>query len=263
MLAVRSLKFNFGVNPILRDIDFNCNEGEVVGIVGASGSGKTTLLNLICGLLRLQFGEILINGNTPVHAARSQQIGYVFQTPSLFPWLNIQDNTTLPLRLRKGNFISNLVERFLKRESDDIDEEHVTEKALRQSHILEAAKKFPADLSGGMQTRSAIARTIVYRPRLLLLDEPFSSLDDIVKERLYTELQEVIREIRCSTVLVTHDLAEAVYLCDRVYVLKKQGDEAATFVNCEMVNLPRPRTSELYGHPAFLKARLSIREGLV
>lgn len=261
MLEVRGLNFSFGTEKVLEDINLTCSSGEVIGIVGGSGTGKSTILNLISGLLQPTAGSIDFDGKSPAQLIRSQGIGYMFQEPCLLPWLNIRENVGLPLRIRDANYLSSVVRRFIYRKSRVREYSAPITKALKQSHLA-GGQKYPSELSGGMRTRAAIARTIVYEPRLLLLDEPFGGLDDLVKERLYTELQEIISTINCATLLVTHDLNEATFLCDRVYVLKRRHGRS-TIAQPEVIDLPRPRTESVLSDPTFHQVRSRIREGLL
>ena len=276
MISVKSVTFSFGEKPVLNDINLFCGRGEIIGIAGRSGSGKSTLLNLLCGYIPVQAGVIQIDETTPRDAVRNKKVSYVFQNPTLLPWQKIKDNTLLPLRLGKKNYsplrlkkkksiFSLLKEFILKRHREKIGQLSAAERAMKLSHITEAAHLFPDELSGGMQTRASIARSLVYDPSVLLLDEPFSALDDIVKEQIYGDLQKVLKTLNSATVLVTHNLAEAVLLCDRVYVLNSVHQDSSsgnTITHCEVISLNRPRTLDLLEKPEFLLALKTIREKL-
>jgi NitT/TauT family transport system ATP-binding protein len=249
MLAVRNVSYRYGDQAVLADIELSCNAGETVGIVGASGSGKTTLLNLIAGSLVSDRGSIEIDHLPPSEAVRQQRIGYIFQTPALMSWLTVRQNVELPMQLRATR----------KRSTATAE----VDAALAVAHIADAAEKFPHQLSGGMQTRASIARAIVYRPALLLADEPFSALDDLVKESLYRDLQAVAEHTGAAVVLVTHNLSEAALLCDRVYVLGRGRHEfASCILHCEEIALPRPRTPGMMEDQRYLTARRRVREAL-
>jgi NitT/TauT family transport system ATP-binding protein len=255
MLSVKNISFAFDNQSVLERINIECGAAETVGIVGQSGSGKTTLLNLIAGYIPWDGGAITVDGVPPVAAAREQKIGYIFQTPTLMPWLTVRQNVELPLRIRSAQR-QNSNTRFPS-------EVQKVEDAMTSAHIAHAANKFPHELSGGMQTRASIARAIVYQPILLLADEPLSALDDVVKESLYQDFQEITAERRTATVLVTHNLTDAILLCDRVYVLgNKDEGTPSTVVHCEQINLARPRTPEVLSDDDFLIARRRLREAL-
>lgn len=248
-LKVHDLSFSFGDRPLLSHIGLHCGAGETIGIVGASGSGKTTLLNLIAGTLRSEQGAIEIDDLAPSEAVRRQRIGYIFQTPALMSWLTVRQNVELPLHLHTSRMRSTA--------AAEVDA------ALAIAQIADAADKFPFELSGGMQTRASIARAIVYRPKLLLADEPFAALDDLVKESLYRDLQAATKLSEAGVVLVTHNLSEAALLCDRVYVLARDSDKSVSRIrHCEMIALPRPRIPGMMDDERFLTARRRIREAL-
>lgn len=242
MLTIDTLSFSFSTRRVLADITLHCNAGQTIGIVGRSGIGKTTLLNCICGYLNDYSGSVTVAGLPPREAARAQKIGFVFQSPTLVPWLTVRENVCLPLLLQNGR-------------ADNAS--HIDE-AMRNARIIAAQHLRPHQLSGGMQTRAAIARSIVYRPSLLLLDEPFTGLDDVVKEELFTDLQTRWLASATASVLVSHDLSEVTRLCDRVYVLKADDDGTCRIVHCEEVPLGKPRNVETFDNPAFLASRKQI-----
>lgn len=252
MLRIEHLSFWFGPRQILADISIDCGSGEIIGIVGRSGIGKTTLLNVAAGILPCQSGTVLVNRTAPRIARSSQKIGYLFQSPTLLPWLTCEQNVALPLQLRRNSS----------------DGQHRTQAAVRaaleRAQIAEARCKYPHELSGGMQTRAALARALVYEPGLLLMDEPFNGLDDLVKEKLCRDLQNVLADSHTASVLVTHNLSEAVLLCDRVYVLGTETPEGACRVlRCERIPFSRPRDTALLNEPEFAAARKRVREALV
>jgi NitT/TauT family transport system ATP-binding protein len=225
----------YGSRRILSDISLSVKPGEVVALVGPSGIGKSTLLNLLCGAVAPEQGIVRIFGLLPPTAARQQRIGYLFQSPTLLPWRTAFENVMLPLELRGLGH----VEAAPKARA-----------AMRQAKIEAAANLFPHRLSGGMQTRVAIARTLVYQPSLLLLDEPFSALDDAIKGQLYVELQEVLAELRPAIVMITHNLIEALILSDKIYVLGKTSeDKAASIRKALEVAEPRPRSFDIMSQP--------------
>jgi NitT/TauT family transport system ATP-binding protein len=252
VLCIDHLSFSYGARAILEDISLHCEPGEVVGIIGRSGVGKSTLLNVAAGVLTCQSGSVSVAGISAKEASRHQQIGYLFQRPTLLPWLTTEENVALPLKLHRkmnGHERSDLISRV-----------HA---ALSQAHIIEAANKYPHELSGGMQTRAAIARALAYQPALLLMDEPFGALDDLMKEVLYQDFQELFANSNIASILVTHDLSEAVLLCDRVYALGVAAPGGPScLLHCELISFKRPRTVGLLGDPEFAVARARLREAL-
>jgi len=247
MLLLDNVSFSFPKRPVLADFTLHCNAGETIGFVGKSGVGKTTLLNLISGYLVGFSGRILIGGEEPREAARKQKIGFIFQSPALIPWLTVKQNVSLPLELhdkRNGGL-----------------ENHV-EAAMQSARIHHAESLLPHQLSGGMQTRAAIARMIAYHPNVRLMDEPFAGLDDVIKEEIFMELQMHWFESEAANVLVSHDLSEVTRLCDRVYVLKASEGGVCRIVHCEQISLKKPRGIEVLEDTQFLNARMRIWQQL-
>lgn len=201
---------------VLKDIEFTVNSGEFVAIIGPSGCGKTTLLNIISGLEPCTSNSVLINGNSS-GAESVCNIGYIFQQPRLMPWLTVRQNLTLVA----NDACSEKIERLLK----DVG-------------LGGKGGYYPRQLSGGMQRRVSIARAFLIKPDLLLLDEPFNSLDAPTAARLRLLLIEFRRQQNSSAVYVTHDLSEAIYLADRIIFL---GAPPSTIVHQVTVDLPRPR----------------------
>ena len=205
----------------LDGMDLSVTAGEFVSIVGASGSGKSTLLDLIAGFTRPTSGSVAVGGK-PVRAPGPDRV-VVFQDHAVFPWFTALDNVAYGLR-RQG------VRRRPARQQ--------AEQALSQVGLGEFAHAYPARLSGGMRQRVALARALVLRPRILLLDEPFASLDAITRARLQDELTALWQQCRWTVLFVTHILAEAVYLADRVVVLDRPP---VGLRGQERIRLARPR----------------------
>jgi NitT/TauT family transport system ATP-binding protein len=212
----------------LRDVSFDVADGSIVAIVGPNGSGKSTLLRLIGGLLDPDRGEVTI-GDRPVEGA-DRRVGIVFQEPRLLPWRDVLDNVALPLELAG--------ESRLAREGR-------ARELLGLVGLVGFERARPHQLSGGMRQRAALARALVREPGVLLLDEPFSALDALTRERLDVELLRLWERTGTTIVLVTHDIAEAVFLADRVLVLTARPGHVAADI---AVELPRPR------HPSGLDA---------
>jgi NitT/TauT family transport system ATP-binding protein len=248
-VAVQSLGIAFGAEEVLADITLKCGAGEVVGIVGRSGVGKSTILNAIAGILHPSAGTVLIDGEHPDTAARQQRIGYVFQHPSLFPWRTAAENVRLPL--------------LFDRTKTKVDANALVEQAMSFARIREAGDKFPFQLSGGMQTRVALARAIVCAPSTLLLDEPFSALDDLYREELYQAIQESLAVMQPAVILVTHNLFEAITLCDIIHVLKQdRSGGPSRFVGSFEILLGRPRLPEIIASDRFQKIWTELRGNL-
>jgi len=251
MLSMNAVSFAYGQVPTLSDISMHCEAGEIVAVVGRSGVGKTTLLNLVAGYLTPDSGMVEIDGASPSKTKMlSGSVGFVFQQPTLIPWLTTERNVALPLELQKRSHMN----------SEQINK--LSREAMKRARIEYAASLYPFELSGGMQTRAAIARALVTSPTLFLLDEPFSSLDDMVKEELYTDLQNGLQDTQTASVLVTHDLSEAIRLSDRVHVLTEDESGAGTFSHCEEISLEKPRGPDVFLSPELHLSRKAIMEAL-
>jgi NitT/TauT family transport system ATP-binding protein len=207
-----------GETPALSDITFNVNTGEFVAIVGPSGCGKSTLLNLLAGLLTPDSGSILLNGAMLDHKNR-RQIGYMLQQDQLLEWRSIQKNILLGLEIRH--------------ELTPQTKAYATD-LLSQYGLEKFADAKPSQLSGGMRQRAALVRTLVLKPELLLLDEPFSALDYQTRLTVANDIGTIIRKEKKTAILVTHDLAEAVSLGDRILILSKRPGQIKRIVPIEM-----------------------------
>lgn len=183
----------------VRDITFDLNEGDFIGIVGPSGCGKSTILNIICGLDEKTRGEVIKKDNI--------KIGYMLQEDALFPWLTIFDNATLGLKISKNLTIQN--------------KKYVLN-LLRKYDLIDFKDKYPNELSGGMKQRLALIRTLAMKPDILLLDEPFSALDYQTRLSVSDDVYNIIKEEKKSVIIVTHDLSEAISLCSKIIVLSKR-----------------------------------------
>jgi NitT/TauT family transport system ATP-binding protein len=241
-----SLTFETADGPVfaLSEIDLTVNEGDFVSLIGPSGCGKTTLLRLIADLEKSSSGMMTVNGMSPEHARLKRAYGYVFQAPALYPWRTIERNVSLPLEIM----------RFA-----------ADERRRRIAHNLELVnlkgfeKKFPWQLSGGMQQRVSIARALAFDPKLLLMDEPFGALDEIVRDKLNQQLLELWERTRKTVVFVTHSILEAVFLSTRIVVMSPRPGRVIDVINCDF---PRDRTLEIRETPEFLKIAQRVRAGL-
>jgi NitT/TauT family transport system ATP-binding protein len=230
--------------PALCDINLSIQNGEFIAIVGPSGCGKSTLLNLIAGLLRPSEGRISIEGATVTQALRRRLLGLVFQDPVLLPWRDTISNIQLPLELSG----------LLHEKRDQIQ-------TLINLVMLEGFEhSYPRELSGGMRSRVAIARALVLSPNILLMDEPFGSLDEITAHNLNIELLRIWWEKRPTIVFVTHSISQAVFMADRVIVLSTRPGHVVAEVE---IDLPRPRTSETLAQQRFVELNTKVRQGLI
>ncbi|MBV9862246.1 MAG: ABC transporter ATP-binding protein [Alphaproteobacteria bacterium] len=222
-LVVEGLSHRFGALTVLDDIGLRAGPGEIVAVVGPSGCGKSTLLGLIGGLLRPQCGQIRREGAPPVDSLNP--FTFVFQDFALLPWRTVARNVALPLEhhpLRPAERAAMVVD------------------ALRRTGLDEFAEAYPKQLSGGMRQRVGIARALVVRPAMLLMDEPFSALDGQTRELLIDDFLALWRETRLSAIYVTHNLDEAVRVADRVLVMTRRPGRFKAEIHITMPQLQRP-----------------------
>ncbi|MEX6494283.1 ABC transporter ATP-binding protein [Fusobacterium animalis] len=215
ILEVKNLSYSFGNNPILKDINIHVNENEIVAIVGSSGVGKSTLFNLIAGVLKKQIGEITINGSNDYIG----KVAYMLQKDLLFEHKTIINNVILPLIIAKVNKKKALEE---------------GNKILKQFNLDKYANKYPQQLSGGMRQRVALIRTYMFKRKIFLLDEAFSALDAITKKELHKWYLDLKKEFYLTTLLITHDIEEAVFLSDRIYILGNKPGEIIGEIKIEI-----------------------------
>jgi NitT/TauT family transport system ATP-binding protein len=246
VLTVRNLSAVFsdqnGGLRALEDISFAVCPEEFICVLGPSGSGKTTLLRTLAGLLPPTTGEIFFNGEQL--SGPRPGVGFVFQKPSLMPWRTVQQNITLPLEIQN---IPLSVCQERARKLIDLVGLQGFEQAL------------PRDLSGGMAQRVAIARALVHDPAVLLMDEPFGSLDALTRERMGVELLRIWQARRKTVVMVTHSISEALLLADRVLVLSQRPGRLRLDL---AIDLPRPRTEEMRYIPEFWELARNLRQAI-
>jgi NitT/TauT family transport system ATP-binding protein len=230
-LAVEGLTKRFATLTALEDVSFAVRKGEFVAVIGPSGCGKSTLFNIIGGLIGDYTGRVLVDGHAIVGS--HQEIGMVFQEESTFPWRTTLDNVAFPLEVAG------------------------VKKAERVARARDLIKlvgldgfelRYPAELSGGMRQRTALARTLAFERKILLMDEPFAALDEQTRLLLGDKLLQIQQSLHQTTLLITHNIAEAVQLADRVVVMTFRPGRVKRIFE---IDLPRPRNSEIVGSAAF------------
>lgn len=241
-----SVIFNPADQPVvaLSDVNLTVEQGDFVSLIGPSGCGKTTLLRAIADLAPITTGTLTVNDMTPSAARAARAYGYVFQAPALFPWRNIICNVTLPLELTGMGKAERMARAM----------ENLTLLGLK-----EFGRKFPWQLSGGMQQRVSIARALSFKPELLLMDEPFGALDEITRDNLNQHLHELWAKTGLSAVFVTHSIPEAVFLSTRIVVMSARPGRVLRVIES---HLPRHRTLDLRESPAFIAIAHEVREAL-
>ncbi len=221
----------FGNNTLaVSDMSLTINEGEFITFLGPSGCGKSTALKMIAGLLPVTAGTITI---APPQGKTEQDLGFVFQEPTLMPWATVFDNVFLPLRLAGIN---------RNQATPRVD------KALADVGLTKFAKSYPRELSGGMKMRVSIARAMVTKPRILLMDEPFAALDEMTRSKLNNDVMRLANELGLTVVFVTHSVFESVYLSTRVIVMAARPGRVADDL---AVTVPWPRNDEWRISPDF------------
>jgi NitT/TauT family transport system ATP-binding protein len=228
----------------LSDVDLTVQKGDFVSLIGPSGCGKTTLLRAIADLAPLSSGKLSINGMTPDEARRNRAYGYVFQAPALFPWRNVIKNVTLPLELTG---------------MPKADRETRAAENLHLLGLKDFARKYPWQLSGGMQQRVSIARALSFKPSLLLMDEPFGALDEITRDSLNLHVHELWAKTGLTAVFVTHSIPEAVFLSTRIVVMSARPGRVLRTIE---TNLPANRTLEMRDTQEFVAVAHQVREAL-
>lgn len=238
--------FNAADRPVmaLSNVTLTVAHGDFISLIGPSGCGKTTLLRTIADLQPLSSGSLRVNGVTPDAARRSGAYGYVFQAPALFPWRNVIRNVTLPLEL-KG---------VAKAERERLAAENLARLGLQ-----DFGRKFPWQLSGGMQQRVSIARALSFRPGLLLMDEPFGALDEITRDNLNLHVRDLWRQSGLTSIFVTHSIPEAVFLSTRIVVMSARPGRVLRVIESD---LPPERTLAMRDMPEFVAIAHEVREAL-
>jgi NitT/TauT family transport system ATP-binding protein len=241
MLRIESLAKSYGDTPAIADVGFEVSEREFVCVVGPSGCGKTTLLKCMSGLLAPTAGRVLLDGKPVLQPPEEMALVFQEYSRSLMPWMSVRNNVTLPLRHKK---------------LDKDERARLVEEAVDAVGLSANLDRYPWQLSGGMQQRVAIARALAYQPQILLMDEPFASVDAQTRADLEDLILAVRERYDVTIVFVTHDIDESVYLSDRIVVL---GPSPTSVKEILEVDLPRPRdqveTKEL---PEFARLRAHV-----
>ena len=248
MVSAKGLGLTFntadGDVVALSDVNLEIERGEFVSFIGPSGCGKTTFLRVIADLERPTSGTITVNGTSPADARVNRSYGYVFQAPALFPWRTVEKNIALLLEIMGVN---------------------ATEQQARIKRTMELVnlegfeKKFPWQLSGGMQQRASIARALAFDADLLLMDEPFGALDEIVRDHLNSELLKLWAATQRTIAFVTHSIPEAVYLSTKIVVMSPRPGRVTDIIDSP---LPHERPLDIRETPEFLAIAARVRDGL-
>jgi NitT/TauT family transport system ATP-binding protein len=248
VIEVRDLSLTFvtadGPVSALSGINLDVGRGEFVSLIGPSGCGKTTLLRVIADLEQPTAGTIGVNGVTPHQAREARAYGYVFQAAALYPWRNIARNVALPLEIMG-------LDRATRNER--------VRENLELVNLTGFERKFPWQLSGGMQQRVSIARALAVRPELLLMDEPFGALDEIVRDHLNEQLLQLWAKTNKTVIFVTHSIPEAVFLSTRIVVMSPRPGKVQDVIDS---TLPLARNLDVRETPEFLAIAHRVREGL-
>jgi NitT/TauT family transport system ATP-binding protein len=248
VVEARGLGLTFETNdgPVraLADVDLTVRKGEFVSFIGPSGCGKTTFLRVIADLEQPTEGTIAVNGMSPGEARRNRAYGYVFQAAALYPWRTIEKNIALPLEIMGYN---------------KADQAERVARTLALVNLTGFEKKFPWQLSGGMQQRASIARALAFDADLLLMDEPFGALDEIVRDHLNEQLLELWARTNKTICFVTHSIPEAVYLSTKIVVMSPRPGRVTDVIDS---TLPKERPLGIRESPEFLAIAARVRDGL-
>ncbi len=243
LIAARGLSKTYATGAgevvALKNLDFDIRDGEFVSVVGQSGCGKSTLLKVLAGLLPYTSGSVELNGK-PLRGP-SPEAAVVFQSPVLLPWRTVLDNVLLPIEFRKLP--------TAKYRDSALD-------LLQMVGLRDFAARFPYELSGGMQQRAAIVRALVQDPRLLLMDEPFGALDAMTREQMNLELMRIWSHSRKTVIFITHSIAEAIFLSDRVIAMTARPGTIADVIT---IDLPRPRSLSIINTDSFGRYATMLR----
>ena len=241
-----SLTFETNDGPVhaLQDISLQVEKGDFVSFIGPSGCGKTTFLRVLADLEQPTDGEITVNGASARQARMDRAYGYVFQHAGLYPWRTIGGNIRLPLEIMKV---------------DKATQAERVKEVLNLVHLDGFENKFPWQLSGGMQQRASIARALAFQADILLMDEPFGALDEIVRDHLNVQLLELWTRTNKTICFVTHSILEAVYLSTKIVVMSPRPGRIADVIES---TLPKERPLDIRDSPEFIEIATRVRDGL-
>ena len=240
------LTFQTNDGPVhaLSDVNLAIGKGEFVSFIGPSGCGKTTFLRVIADLEQPTAGSITVNGMSPQEARQQRAYGYVFQAAALYPWRTIERNVALPLEIMGAS---------------KAEQAERVKRTLAMVNLTGFEKKFPWQLSGGMQQRASIARALAFDADLLLMDEPFGALDEIVRDHLNEQLLELWASTQKTICFVTHSIPEAVYLSTKIVVMSPRPGRVTDVIES---TLPKERPLDIRESPEFLAIAARVRDGL-
>ena len=245
-LSIRGLSKSFGTGErhieVLREISLELADNEFVSLVGTSGCGKSTLLSIVAGLQDCDSGALEIDGAPILKPGLDR--GVVFQSYTLLPWLTARQN--IEFALRAAGY-------------DAAARRRIASEHLELVRLSDAAERYPAELSGGMKQRVAIARALSYRPKMLLMDEPFGALDALTRHQMQELLTQIWEDHRLTVLFVTHDVEEAIYLSDRIAVM---GIGPGRITQINEVSIPRPRREEVMETPVFMNLQREIHKAI-
>ena len=248
MISVKDVDLIFETNdgPVqaLRNVSLEVEKGDFVSFIGPSGCGKTTLLRAIAALEIPTKGNLTVNGKSPDSARIDREYGYVFQAAGLYPWRTVEGNIKLPLEIMVY-YKTEIKERI--------------QKVIELVELKGFEKKFPWQLSGGMQQRASIARALAFDANILLMDEPFGALDEIVRDRLNSELLDLWRQTKKTICFVTHSIPEAVFLSTKIVVMSPRPGRITDTIQS---TLPLKRDLNIRDSQDFIKIAQRVREGL-
>ncbi len=226
----------------LCNVNLEIRQGEFISLVGPSGCGKTTLLRAIADLQKITSGSITVRGQSPKEIRLQKKYGIVFQSPVLYDWRTVRRNVCMPMELMG---------------MPKADRTKRVSKMLELVGLMDFGKHYPHELSGGMQQRVGIARALAIRPEILLMDEPFSALDEFTKEKLHEDLLRIWRKTNKTVLFVTHNIQEAVFLSDRIVVMSPHPGRVSAVID---VNLERPRRMDVKETPEFTALVSKVRK---
>ena len=248
IISAKDLSLTFQTNdgPVhaLSKVNLDVEQGDFVSFIGPSGCGKTTFLRVVADLEKPTGGSISVNGMSPEDARKNRAYGYVFQAASLLPWRTIEKNIAVPLEIMGIS---------------DAEQRERIDRVLSLVDLTSFGKKYPWQLSGGMQQRASIARALAFDADLLLMDEPFGALDEIVRDHLNEQLLELWSATNKTICFVTHSIPEAVYLSTKIVVMSPRPGRVTDVIES---TLPRERPLEIRESKEFLKIAHRVREGL-